>query len=346
MPITRRRLLAVAASLSPAWVGCVRERALAVRRIRVSASRQLTMCSLYLAQELGYFRQAGLNVEIQDRGERAQLLPLMIGGEVDVAFLTLNPSFINAVGRGAPVRIVAGREMASPDCGDIGEILGRRQCFRRGFADLRELRGKRVAYGNLGSFTEFCLETQLSAVGLKREELTAISLRRNEAVTALAGGKIDALVAQVGLDNDLAVILPEIVRSSGLASIFPSFQYSFILFGKRLLEGDPADGGAFLVAYLRGARDFLKGKTPAFLEEFARSMRLDADRARRACRNTFTPDGQVDLESLRRYVAWAVQRGYCPGAVDPAQLVDSRFLAEARRQEQWSGRWLSATGAP
>jgi hypothetical protein len=101
------------------------------------------------------------------------------------------------------------------------------------------------------------------------------------------------------------------------------------LFGRVLLDGDTATGAHFLHAYFRGANEFLHGRTPRFLDEFATKNNLDAKLLRQGCRATFSADGTIDLDDMRRYIQWMAAHDMCLANLDAAAFVDNRFLEAA-----------------
>jgi NitT/TauT family transport system substrate-binding protein len=306
---------------------CARRKPAALpRKLRVVAARRLSMSSLYLANELGFFRKAGIDLEILQSGGVSQSMPLLVGSKIDVLFSNPNAAFLNAVIKGLPLRIVAGREVASPTCGNVGAIYGMRRTFPHGLADVAQLKGKRVATGPVIGLAQFALDAHLAGVGLSAKDVTTLSLDFRQSVAALLGGGVDAIVGAEDLERDLTSLAAEVVHTPGLAHIYPNFQYSHIIFGKAMLEAGPDRGARFLSAYLHGAREFAHGSTPRFMEDFARSNRLDVKRVVTACRNTFTLDGAIDLDSLRMFADWAARRKYVSRPVDMSELVDNRFL--------------------
>jgi NitT/TauT family transport system substrate-binding protein len=330
----RRRFLSVAGGvLGSVWAGCSRRAGrMPPGTVRVAVAPFLTMSSFYLARELGFFSSYGLDLEVRELPVTMQRIPLLAGGEIDVAFSTLSPAFINAVARGASVKIVAGREIASVDCGDIGALYANRKAFSDGLTNLALLRGKRISIVRKAGIGEFWLEAILDSAGLRSDEVQIVELGKAEGMAALLGGAIDGRLF-LDFEKDPAALSPEVVRVIGLAKVIPNFQVSHVVFGGRLLNADVSVGARFLAAYLRGAQEFLRGRTPRFMEEYARANGLDPKRTREACRNTFTPDGSIDFRSLQKFIDWAVRKGYCPQPLDAAQLVDSRFLEAARRIE-------------
>lgn len=300
-------------------------------RLRVSAVPYLSMCPLYLAFETGGFEAEGLEVEIRRNVDYAQRMPLLINGQLDAAFLAVHPGLITAAARGANVRIVLGRDRASASCGDVGAIWGRREVFPDGLDDLTLLKGKRLSMGKKAALGEFYLDIILRSAGMTLDDVIPVKITGPEAVAALIAGQIDAVATSYS-EADLAALSADVVRGPSLGDVAPDLQFAYIVFGPSLLEGEREIGVRFLTAYLRGARDFLAGKTPRFLEEIARATNRDPAAARQACRNTFAADGAIDRASLERYIEWAVGKGYCERAVPAESVIDESFLQEANRR--------------
>jgi hypothetical protein len=77
------------------------------------------------------------------------------------------------------------------------------------------------------------------------------------------------------------------------------------------------------------------------MDDFARVNKLDPERTRAVCRDFFTPDGSIQTGELDRFIAWAGKKGYIAAPIKVADLVDTRFLALARRlSEEVDGQRL------
>ncbi len=320
----RRRFIVLCGSLAGAGlIGCANGRKF--RTLRVSANPHFSMSPLYLAQELGYFAAAGLKVEVKQVPNSSQAIALAAGESLDIVFSSASAAMVNAVAKGARLKIVAGREIAAPDCSDVVTLYGRRSVFPGGIQDLRQLTGKRVAANLDASLSGFCVDTILAREGITVQELGILKMRGSESIPALLAGRIDAVFVS-DFSRRYRQVADAIFRGVGLSEVLPNHQYSYILFGSTLLDGDPDAGGEFLSAYLRGSREFLNGRTPKFHDELARSNGIDPIAARKACRNTFVPDGRIDFSSLDRFIHWAAIKGHCLEPVPAEQLTDMRFL--------------------
>lgn len=316
---------ALAAADACSW----RNKPRAAAKLLVLASRTLSMSSLWLAQELGYLKDAGIDARIIQAPNSFQAISLLAGGKADVVFTAYGVPLLSAMLKGLPIKIVAGREIASTTCGRVGAIFAMRKRFPSGLDDARVLKGKRVAINPYLGLSQLALEAYLASARLSVEDVIQISLSSPENVVALIGGSADALVLHAEYDRNLARVLSETVHTSGIAHYYPNLQYSHVFFGQRLLEGDVDLGGRFLAAYLRGAREFARGVTPQYMKQFASQRAADAGELIAACRDTFTLNGDIDLHSLGIFNDWALRKKYVAQRVEPSRLVDTRFLARA-----------------
>ncbi len=291
------------------------------------------MCPFYLAYESGYFGDAGFDVEVVKDTRTAQSLPLLAGGKLDVGFTAFGPSVVNAVIRGARVRLVAGRELLSPSCGSAGTIFAGIKAFPQGVRNMRQLRGRRIGFTGSSPGTGIFLGTLLEHEGMRPDDIVLVRMREAECVAAIRAGGLDAFVSAED-SFDLETRQLGLVRGPSVADLLPNFQYSYIVFGRRLLDGPVETGRRFLRAYFRGAAEFLGGRTPRFLDDFAASANLDPKRLRETCRATFERDGTIHLDDLRRYIRLMAAQGLCPLNVDAAAFVDTRFLEASRAVKQ------------
>jgi len=288
---------------------------------------------VYLTRERGYFSQAGLTLDVVELPGAAQGVPLLAAGELDAAFMGADPGLMNAIARGARARIVAAREIASPSCGNAGVLYVARHICPGGRFEWKQLKGKRIAIEGPSHFSEFCLDTFLASAQMTASDVQVIRMREADRAAALAGGRLDAVISS-HLEKNLED-LSGVVRAVGMADIIPNHQYSFIVFGKALLGGDPKTGTDFLAAYLRGNREFMEGATPAYFDDLARLMGMDLALARRACRQVLSRDGALDPHSIQMHLDWAMQKKYAPDGMTLDQLIDTRFQPAAVKRLGW-----------
>ena len=72
-----------------------------LRTVRVSTLPRFVLAPLYLAEELGFFRDVGLELDIQPLADTTQMIPLLAGGRIDVTFAGATAALFNAIANGA-----------------------------------------------------------------------------------------------------------------------------------------------------------------------------------------------------------------------------------------------------
>jgi NitT/TauT family transport system substrate-binding protein len=283
-----------------------------------------------LAEELGFFRDAGLTLETTVTNSGAALIPSLVSGKLDLYVGSLSPALLTPAALGAGVRVVMARDAVKPGCSTWGSIYGLKSSFPGGMAELRELKGKRIAYSNRGSVTEYGLELIATAAGLAPTDVEGVILRPSEALGAMAAGKIDGVYTMSYSQSAKGPLAERAALFPGLERVLPGFQYSFILFGASLRGPERKTGQAFLRAFLKSTREFAAGKTPKNFDELAEKSGLDPVTSRSSCRDAAAPGGVVNLEQMQKYADWALRRKYIDTAVRAEDVVDTAMAGEAR----------------
>jgi NitT/TauT family transport system substrate-binding protein len=181
--LTRRALLAAAPA---ALIGCSsRERTIRLGAVTPGAMFQVPVLA---AQELGYFREQGIRVELEEMASGARSMQALLSGSADV----ISPQFdqlllMAAEDRGVrsflmmqrcPVQVVA-----------VSPVL------RKPVRHVPDLKGATIGVTSPGSPHHLQLNYILKRGGVDPHEVSVIGLGSNAArVAALESGKVDAAV--------------------------------------------------------------------------------------------------------------------------------------------------------
>ena len=142
------------------------------------------MSSLWVAQEAGYFKREGLDVELLYIGGGSLLIQSMLSGDVPFAYGPSVP-VINASLRGSDLVLIG-------NTGDslVFSIMSRPEIKQPG-----ALKGKKVGITRLGGSTDWALDAALKQWGLERAQVTVIQTGgMPEGLAALSSGSLDAVV--------------------------------------------------------------------------------------------------------------------------------------------------------
>ena len=288
--------------------------------LKVLYVKYLSFAPLAIAQAEGYFRAQGLDVELVYLAGSTESTPALIRGELDVVAGLIKIGDFNAIARGATLRFVADKGHFEP-----GPCVSGAFVARSGFAD--SLKGARVAAVPL-SYVEYALETLLAQKGLRLSDLKLARIHEGLISEAIRSGSLD--IGQL-TEPDLSRVV-----SSGrgvvwkpMQEILPGGQLAAIYFGPSLLERNRDAGRRFMIAYLKGVRQYNLGKTARNLDIEASATGLDRDLLARTCWQPIRGDGRINVESVLDFQRWAVRRGALDAPVPPERFWDPSFVDQA-----------------
>lgn len=328
MKLNRRYFL-----MGLAAAACSRPKPNSLTKLNVFIGPYHTMSPLYVAQERGYLREAGFDVDIRLMRAAAEALPLLANGTLDVGLSVLTPGICNLVAKGSKIKIAAAREHLSK-CSGVGIFYGRKDRFPNGYDNPSEWRGKRISSATQGSVTDFALAMLLDSMGLKTKDINLLHIDRAAGLAALISGGLDGIMNGFGFslplgENAQLITTHDVIR----AGLLKDFEYSYILFSEKLAAMNPDVGGAFLAAYLRGSNEYMKGATPQYLEQWIEENHMDRNEVLGGCRDSFVPDGSIREGDIARQFQWYLTEGLVEQIIAPEQLVDRRWLDVAHRRQ-------------
>jgi NitT/TauT family transport system substrate-binding protein len=284
----------------------------------------------FIAQEEGFFREQGLDVEFVNVTQSSDALTMLVEGGCDVYAGNVAAGLFNAIARGAEIRVVADKvQNSGPDDAYVA-ILARRSLVESGaLADLKRLKGLRIRY-QPATVAQYYIEALLEKAGVAPEDIQPLTTPNILLPDAFAhdavdiAGVVEPWVTAV-LDGGHAVIWKSV------GEVLPNLQIGIIAFGPRLLKKEPDVGVRFITAYLKAVRQYRQGKTPRNLEILQKTTGLEMELLKRMNWARIREDGRPNLESLMDFQRWAKKRKFLDAEVESGRFWDPRFTDEANR---------------
>ena len=303
--------------------------------VRVGVAATSSEVGLYMAQERGYFAEQGMSADFTrfDSGAFA-VAPLSVG-ELDAASGVVSAALFNAMNRGVEVRLVS--PQSRYELGFSQLILDVRKDLADSGAirDYADLRGRTIGLMSFGSTVEMVAERALARAGLTAADVNLVQMGAGDQLPAFANRAIDAGLltepqATVAADRGLAVKWREAAEWS------PGVQVSNILYGPNFVSRNSEAGQRFMVAYLKGVRDYYdaiiagRGGREGIVDVLARHTPLP-DRALydRILPVYMDPNLTLDESDLQATMQWFVDRGTVDRPVDLDTAVARRFAQHA-----------------
>jgi sulfonate transport system substrate-binding protein len=229
-------------------------------RLAVGGKPALFYLPLTVTERLGYFREAGLDVEISDFPGGARALQALIGGSADVVTGAFDHT-IQMQAKNQP--IVAVVQLGQFPGYVLGVLTGKAQAYR----SAADLKGMKIGVTAPGSSTHFMVQHLMVTHGLKRDHASFVGIGASaSAVAAVQRGEIDAIV---NVDPVISIL-----ESQGLIKAVAD---------TRTLAGTrEVFGGAYPAAVLYAQRAFIEEKprtTQALVNALVRGLKWIAGRS-------------------------------------------------------------------
>lgn len=283
-------------------------------KIAIGGQAQLIYLPATLAQELGFYRDAGLHVTLLDFPGGAKSLEALMGGSTDVVCGFYDHTIQMAAQGKSLTAFVAmlrypGLVLVSP-----------------GIASIEGLKGKTVGVSAPGSSTHMFLNYLLVKHGMKPDDVSNASIGMSAtAVGAVTHNKVDAAVMT---DPALAIVrkqmpglhtLADTRTAEGVRSVFGVESYpSAVLYSKTEWVEKNRDTAKLLTGAITRTLSWMRSHTP---EEIRAAMPA-------AFR---TEDAGTDIEVLRTAQAMlSVDGKFTPEAVEAVHQVLSASLPAVR----------------
>ncbi|MFP8836085.1 ABC transporter substrate-binding protein [Hydrogenophaga sp. XSHU_21] len=142
---------------------------------------------LTIAEQLGYFKDEGLDVTIVDFAGGARALQAVVGGSADVVSGAFEHT-VNMQFKGQPMRAFVLQGLA-PQI-----VLGVNPKTMPNFKTVADLKGKKIGVTAPGSSTNVMVNFVLAKAGLKPSDVSIVGVGASSgAVAAMRAGQIDAM---------------------------------------------------------------------------------------------------------------------------------------------------------
>ncbi|MCA9859177.1 MAG: ABC transporter substrate-binding protein [Thermomicrobiales bacterium] len=284
---------------------------------------------VFVAEELGYYAEEGLDVQLEPFPGGADPVVLTASGELDAAFVGVGPAFWNGAAQDLGIKLIApGHAEGNPVATPL--MISKKSCEDGTITSVAELEGKKVSVNARGA-TEYWLNAALSTGGLTINDIQLEVLPFPDAVAALESGAVDA--AMVGEPLATQAELDGIaVRLSG---DFPvqDVQPTAIVGNESWLAEHPDQAEAFVTGYMRASKLLANGglDDPAVQAIIQEYTGVPAELVASAVQPVFSADGFIAFEGLAKLQTFFREREQLEYEtdLDPYSLADETFVMSA-----------------
>jgi NitT/TauT family transport system substrate-binding protein len=301
----------------------------------VGGKTALYYLPLTICERLGYFKEQGLDVTINDFRGGAQSLQALVGGSVDVVTGAYEHT-IRMQAKGQDIRAVI-------ELGRFpGIVLGVRKERAAGYKSAADLKGMKIGVSAPGSSTNFFVMYLMSKAGLKPTDAAYIGVGIGpSAVAAVKKGDIDAIsnldpmMTKLEQDGDIKVVV-DTRTEEGTRAIFGGSNPAAVLYLKQdFIEKNPNTVQALVNAFYKTLK-WLEKATPEDIaatvpEEYYLGDRTLYLAAVKANKPVYSLTGVIPTAGMRSAadMLLAFDPELKDAKVDLAATFDGRFVSKA-----------------
>ena len=303
--------------------------------VPIGISPVMSSAAMFIARDRGYFEEQGIKPVINPfKASGAKMVPFLATGQLFVGGGNINAGMYNAIAQDIPIKIVSDKGTVSPGHGYLGLIV-RKDHFDSGrYKDFGDLQGMTMAVTAKGVSQQIVTEMFLHKAGLSLKDIKLVYLGYSDMNIALANGSIDATIqiepfVAAAVDNNIAV------RVAGDDEVYPNQQSAAIYYSPVFMQKYPEQAKGFMVAYVKGLRDYNDafeknmGKD-AVIKILTRNTRIrDAKIYQKVVPVGLSPDGLVNIESLKQDANWYFKKGFVKKKPDIDSIVDLSYAKAA-----------------
>ena len=223
-------------------------------RLAVGGKSSLYYLPLTITERLGYFKEAGLDVEISDFQGGAKSLQALIGGSADVVTGSFDHT-IQMQAKNQPI-------VALVQLGRFpGFALALRKAKAANYKDAKDLKGMKIGVTAPGSSTHFMVLYMMAQAGLKTDDASFVGVGAGgTVVAAIQHGEVDAISNAdpviTKLDKDgLIKIVADTRTLEGTIKVYGGPYPAAVLYATTaFVEKNPNTAQALVTALVRGLK--------------------------------------------------------------------------------------------
>src|SRR5246500_5520993 len=171
-------------------------------RARIGVLRLSSSAPVFIAENKGYFREAGLDIELKFFDAAQPIAVATTSGDVDVGITAFTAGLYNLAGKGT-LKVIGGMSREKAGYPLIGYFASN-NAYAAGLKTPKDLAGKRTAVTQVGSSFHYSLGLLADKYGFKLQDVKTVPLQSlSNAAAALKGETVDAALLPISTARKL-----------------------------------------------------------------------------------------------------------------------------------------------
>jgi NitT/TauT family transport system substrate-binding protein len=304
-------------------------------KARIGVLRLSSSAPVFIAQDKGYFREAGLDIELKFFDAAQPIAVATTSGDVDFGITAFTAGLYNLAGKGT-LKVIGGMSREKAGYPLIGYFASN-NAYAAGLKTPKDLAGKRIAVTQVGSSFHYSLGLLADKYHFKLADVKIVPLQSlSNAAAALKGETVDAALLPVStarklMDDGGAKLLgwvgDETPWQLGAVFASPKTLGNKALVTKVLGALDRADREYHdvILASVKDGKAVVGDKTKPLLEIIAKYTNLPVEQVVGNCAY-IDPGGKLDVKNVDNQIKWLQEQGFVDKGFDADAIIDKAYV--------------------
>jgi NitT/TauT family transport system substrate-binding protein len=304
-------------------------------KAKIGVLRLSSSAPVFIAQDKGYFRDAGLDIELKFFDAAQPVAVATTSGDVDFGITAFTAGLYNLAGKGT-LKVIGGMSRDKPGYPLIGYFAGN-SAYAAGLKAPKDLAGKRVAVTQVGSSFHYALGLLADKYGFRLKDLKIVPLQSLSNVTAaLKGESVDAALLPISTARPL--LESGDAKFLGWVGDETPWQVGAVFASPKTLAEKPLVM-RLLTALARADREYhdvilttvkdgkaeINDNTRPLLQIIAKYTNLPVEQVVGNCAYV-DPDGKLDVKNVDSQIKWLQEQGFVDKGLDADGIIAKAYV--------------------
>jgi len=304
-------------------------------KARVGVLRLSSSAPVFIAEDKGYFRDAGLDVELKFFDAAQPIAVATTSGDIDVGVTAFTAGLYNLAGKGT-LKVIGGMSREKAGYPLIGYFASNK-AYQSGLKLPKDVAGKRVAVTQIGSSFHYSLGLLADKHGFKLSDVRIVPLQSlSNVAAALKGETVDAALLPVssarklmdeGGARHLGWVGDETPWQLGAVFASPKTLANKPLVTRLLAALERADREYHdvILASVKDGSAAITETTKPLLEIIAKYTNLPLDQVVGNCAY-IDPGGKLDVKNVDNQIRWLQAQGFVDKGFDAEAIIAKDYV--------------------
>jgi NitT/TauT family transport system substrate-binding protein len=304
-------------------------------KAKIGVLRLSSSAPVFIAQDKGYFKDAGLGVELKFFDAAQPIAVATASGDIDFGVTAFTAGLYNLAGKGV-LKVIGGMSREKAGFPLIGYFASN-NAYAAGLKTPRDLAGKRIAVTQVGSSFHYSLGLLADKYGFKLSDVKVLPMQSlSNAAAALKGETVDAALLPVStarklMDDNGAKLLgwvgDETPWQLGAVFASPKALANEALVTKLVgaLQRADREYHDVILAQVKDGDAPINEATKPLLEIIAKYTNLPVEQVVGNCAY-IDPDGKLDVKNVANQINWLQGQGFVDKGFDADAIIAKDYV--------------------